>query len=629
MQLTSPAYQEEMARQYRGQTFIRVMFGAMDVDAATTITARQAATGLYFSTLDGLELEGAVPLRTYATFEPGRMLADGALLVAPALGESAAPQGYVSELISGADGAFSPAPFVDFSFSKTHSVIGLTFVFDRSCGDYPARLRVEAWRGGECITSEVCTPTGADYEFIHKIDRFDRLRFTWLASAVPYRRARLQQVLFGLGIRFDGSTVEKATWKDEVDPLSRKLPTGDFSFTVTDPTGMYDPDAPQGIWEYIDLRSPVDVALGQRITRGLTWADLFRYSWFDAELNDWGTIYEGGSTEWVPCGRYYLTAQPTLDNMSVTFACKAVLSLADTTYSTGVWRPGGITLYDLALDVLRAAGLPEYQEGVPYWHLWDGLKNITTTAPLPKSSCRECLQLIANAACCVLYTDRSGYIHLEPQGGTDDPLYLDFGTQIQDTQTVSKLPTLQAVRARAYTYAPKAEEPRELVKTPLTLSGTTTLHLEYSAAANVSVTVTPATVGVHYTAYTYGMELTLTGSGPVEVVVTGVELESSSELVRINVPDADENGEVETISNPLITSTAQARAVARWTMDYLLNRSTYEAEYRGDPSLDAGDGIDLQSRFATRFPTLLLAHELDYDGTIAGKITTKRMVTKP
>lgn len=614
-----------MSRIYRGRTSIRVMFGAIDADAATTIAARRAAPGLHFSTLEGLELEGAVPLRTYATFEPGRILADGALLVAPSPGEAAAAQGYVSEQLSGADGSFSSPPFVEFAFSKTHSVLGLTFVFDRSTGDHPARLRVQAWRGDALLSDESCAPDGADFEYIHKIDRFDRLRFTFLATIPSQRRARLQQVLFGLGIRFDDTTVEKAAWKDEVDPLSRKLPTGDFSFTVTDLGGMYDPDAPSGIWEYIDLRSPVDVSLGQRITKGITWADMVRYSWWDAELDTWGALYEGGSTAWIPCGRYYLTAQPTLDDMSVTFSCKRLLGLADITYQYGVWRPGGATLYDLALDVLQKAELPEYSAGVPYWHLWDGLKAITTTAPLPKSSCRECLQLIANAACCVLYTDRDGFIHLEPLNGTGNPLYLDFGTQTSE-QSISKLPTLRAVRARAYTYAPKAEEPRELVKTTFTLSGTSTFHLEYSAAANVSVQVTGATAS--YTAYTYGMDLTLTGSGPAQVVVTGVELESTSELVRLNVPDADENGEVETVSNPLITSTAQARAVARWTMGYLLNRSTYTAEYRGDPSLDAGDGVDLQSRFATRFPSLLLEHELSYDGAIAGKFIAKRTVTE-
>ena len=40
------------------------------------------------------------------------------------------------------------------------------------------------------------------------------------------------------------------------------------------------------------------------------------------------------------------------------------------------------------------------------------------------------VQLIAHAACCVLYTDREGYIRIEPANDVQDNFKLDFHTML-------------------------------------------------------------------------------------------------------------------------------------------------------------------------------------------------------
>ena len=77
----------------------------------------------------------------------------------------------------------------------------------------------------------------------------------------------------------------------------------------------------------------------------------------------------------------------------------------DGTYYQGTYRPEGITLYNLAVNVLEDAGV----DSRTYW--LDGyLRDVTVNNPLPPVPHREALQMIANAGRCILYQDRNGKI---------------------------------------------------------------------------------------------------------------------------------------------------------------------------------------------------------------------------
>ena len=122
---------------------------------------------------------------------------------------------------------------------------------------------------------------------------------------------------------------------------------------------------------------------GQYLAGGMTWKDVAANTWAELELNGWREVYEGGVTEWVPGGRYYLTGQPTVDGLSASFKAQDALSGLDGTYYKGVYAPAGRTLYQLALDVLEDSGLAPFSGAAPPWKLWEGLADFMTTAPLP------------------------------------------------------------------------------------------------------------------------------------------------------------------------------------------------------------------------------------------------------
>ncbi len=659
MQKTSSLYQKETRRAIAAQGYIRIRFGLTDTDAAATCTPEYTPQ-VGFARVEPLLREDA-PKHVYATFEPGRMRLDGRQRIAPRAGQTVRAEGFVSAALSDADGMFgggpsdgsgrvpqlpagsaggrSDCPRLTLRFSKPHTVPGLTFTFDAVCGDWPAALWLAAYAGDAPLLEKTYEPDAAVWTSPDAIERFDRLEICFLRTARPFRRARLQQLLFGFGLVFDGRSVTEATRTAELDPIGRRLPVNTFDFTIVNTNSLtgtgaqylFDPDNAQGVYRYISEQNPVRVEYGQRLPEGMTWGDAAAGSWGALELSGWREVYEGGVTEWVHGGRYYLAGRPTADGLTARFTAQDALTGLTETFWKGVYHPTGKNLYELAVEVLTDSGLAPFDPNGPPWRLWDGLADFTTGAPLPAKPHRELLQLIAHAACCVLYTDREGYLCIEPLCAQQTGRLIDFH-ELLARPKVSLTPVLRAVECPAYTYLPE-EKVSELHKEDVSVEGTARLMLTFPQAAEVSVAVEGARV-VSQTLWAGAAELALEGSGTARIVVTGRKLAQSRRIVTaeaqrqvaLSERDGASDGLIETLDNPLITDAAHARLVAEWVRDWLLLRGTYEAEYRGSPELDPGDLIRLENQFSPEpAPARVLRSELVYNGSLRGRLEVKRM----
>lgn len=91
--------------------------------------------------------------------------------------------------------------------------------------------------------------------------------------------------------------------------------------------------------------------------------------------------------------------------------------------------------------------------------------------------------------------------------------------------------------------------------------------------------------------------------------------------VRVNsgqgVAVNSETGAVQEVSNPLITDTATANAVAAWCMDCLKGRKTLSGSFRADPRLDALDKVTVVSKYSTS-PVYITNIKYDYNGAFRG-----------
>ncbi len=105
----------------------------------------------------------------------------------------------------------------------------------------------------------------------------------------------------------------------------------------------------------------------------------------------------------------------------------------DSTYYRGQYHPNGMSLYDMAVDVLSDAQV-DYRD---YW-IDPYLKDVLVVNPMPVVTHKEALQLIANAGRCILYQNRAGRIILKSSfvpdmsAASDNETYFSHAAAILD-----------------------------------------------------------------------------------------------------------------------------------------------------------------------------------------------------
>ena len=749
MKSVSNAYKASMKAMLRNRSYVRITFGNVDTTAATDgeWESNGAASISEFETVDYAYQYGD----TYAALELNRWALDGKTLIVPT-GE-AVQDGFISSLMSDADGNFSTPPVITREFSLKHIFPGLTLTFDTRQQEWPLEVTADFYLNGEVVDTQTVSITSVQTTITTTATEVDKVTITF-DRCLPYRRPRLENVLYGLNVQFVNKDIVSTQQKHDVDPLSRRLPTETMQFTILDYEHKYDPDNPAGIYAYVDKNSPIEIQFGY-------------------ELPD-------GSVEWLKPDNYVLNAKPSAQNNQATFNGTGLIgSLTGTFYKS---KLGSKSLYDMAEEVLLDAGLTLTEQGTNPWEIDDALKDMFTTAALPIDTHMNCLQLIAHAACCRLYTDDDNIIHIRPFGVTvigiyngvwadnghvwfsewdtvdkgntaentyatfelnrwtlggenqiilpdnnagqrgyiseamtgadgsfsnppvftktfdvphdlpvlairfdtvldefpgsvqvkyyhDDTLLdtqtapvdsvevyvssnlaiectkievtmignlpyrrgrvtkvyyretdftLDFTSIGENSQKISKIDELKSVSVARYSYTASND-------TSTLFEGTTTeteLHVEFSGLAqDVQISVSGGTL-VSSNIYARAADLVLS-SGTKTVTITGKTLTENSVVVSYPVA---QSGEIDKEENPLITNDTMCEALANHVKNYLQMRNTYEASYRGNPEMEVGDIIGLQTLYTDEMDALILVDEITFDGSLSGKMTVKGLI---
>lgn len=749
MKSVSNAYKASMKAMLRNRSYVRITFGNVDTTAATDgeWESNGAASISEFETVDYAYQYGD----TYVSLELNRWALDGKSLLVPT-GEDV-QDGFISSLMSDAEGNFTTPPVITREFSLKHIFPGLTLTFDTRQQEWPLEVTADFYLNGAVVDTQTVFITSVQTTISTTATEVDKVTITF-DRCLPYRRPRLENVLYGLNVQFVNKDIVSTQQKHDVDPLGRRLPTETMQFTILDYEHKYDPDNPAGIYAYVDKNSPIEIQFGY-------------------ELPD-------GSVEWIKPDNYVLNAKPSAQNNQATFNGTGLIgSLTGTFYKS---KLGSKSLYDMAQEVLLDAGLTLTEQGENPWEIDDALKDMFTTAALPIDTHMNCLQLIAHAACCRLYTDDDNIIHIRPFGVTvigiyngvwadnghvwfsewdtidkgntaentyvtfelnrwtlggdsqiilpdsnagqrgyiseamtgadgsftnppvftktfdvphdlpvlairfdtvldefpgavqvkyyhDDTLLdtqtatidsvevyvssnlaiectkievtmignlpyrrgrvtkvyyretdftLDFTSIGENSQKISKIDELKSVSVARYSYTASND-------TSTLYEGTTTeteLHVEFSGLAqDVQISVSGGTL-VSSNIYARAADLVLS-SGTKTVTITGKTLTENSVVVSYPVA---QSGEIDKEENPLITNDTMCQALANHVKSYLQMRNTYEASYRGNPEMEVGDIIGLQTLYTDEMDALILVDEITFDGSLSGKMTVKGLI---
>lgn len=338
----------------------------------------------------------------------------------------------------------------------------------------------------------------------------------------------------------------------------------------------------------------------------------------------YGISDKDNNVYWLPEQLRFLDSWkvPT-DSISAEFTSDTRLSFLVDEYRDGVYKSEGSTLYDLALELLQESDIITDVKNPQPWIISERLKTLHTSAPIPVKAINSNLQLIANAAGCILSTNPiNGYVQLLDFADTV-PIVVNGTVQLQSPGVTVSTP-LKKVSVKIYTYSIK-DDLTDVYEGSIKLSEQTTLHVDYDSTAGVTeceLAVTGATVD-YQKLLSYSATITLTPDNPdteISILIRGKKLSKNSvEVVKYEDPAVDSGVTVD-IDNVYITNDELATIVANNAIAQYKKRNTVSTSFLGDPALKGGDRLALYSQYLNNFGTVT-STAFRYNGGFNGTIT--------
>lgn len=399
-----------------------------------------------------------------------------------------------------------------------------------------------------------------------------------------------QDIIFGTEI------LTNVTQTTDIDPISRRLPTEELSFSIMDLEGLYDINSPSAEWKDIDANATVTLEYGYHVN---------------------------GVIEWLDKDVYILSGKPSYNKGIATFNAQKRLATLTGIYYKGNFPSGNISYSSLAIQVLSDAGLSTNE-----YVLDDYLTNYTAYAPMPIDTYRNCLQMIAHACGCALYTDSNGRITIKNVNFitlNSNGFHLNRRDVVRDSESITKLEPLYKTEAYRYGYSDFETNPQEIYKATLEINDTVDYHIEFPAAKNVFINVNGTEISANI--YAESADFVLSGNGETAITATGYPVKKSANIYT-KLVSSDSTAETETLQNPLVTDYSVCAILAENTALYLQYRTTNSLSYRGNPEIQALDCIDYSTKFGDVIKALVLKSTIVFNGTLRGELILKNISKK-
>lgn len=117
---------------------------------------------------------------------------------------------------------------------------------------------------------------------------------------------------------------------------------------------------------------------------------------------------------------------------------------------------------------------------------------------------------------------------------------------------------------------------------------------------------------------------------PLSLSYSHPEIELSKPLKNVSVSYGERGtytlsvggtGETQTVSNPLVSTEAQAGVIAEWVKGTMNTRKTVSGEYRSDPRLDVFDVVVVQSKYGELSNVAITDIKYTFSGSFKGNYT--------
>lgn len=577
MQQVSDAYKESMKSTLREQAYIRVSFGLFNQEAQANSTVSDGDYA-YFSNADNLFVNHSYE-PTYATLEENFMRVDGSMRFL------SANSAYDSCLVSEKLVSEAPCTVVIQMNSGVIDFKGMTIDF----GDnYPVDFDVKTDSGQ---TLEVRGNSDSQWITDEAFLGATTVTMAFTAMKNPKSRLRIYSIMFGFGMKFDNTTIISANQSSYTSLISEALPQIDFSVQLENYNHAFNFDNPTSVINYLESGQPVKVEYGYK-TPG------------------------ANEIEWIP-GGVFECAEWEANDTSATIKCQDTLRNLAGDYYKGKapnvnW---GESLYSMANDVLQFAGVDEYD--IDY-----SLKDMSSNLPVPRVSCREALQIIANAAHSIIDYDRNGQIKIRPLSNDVIDFTMEKADMLSSPKTV-KQEQIKDLYVSWFTYGYEETDSVLFTQDSITVkkdqietfllddpSFLFSIRLNGSVGGAVVKESGPYYVTVRFLA-----------SGTYKLEISGRKYKWVENKFVKHISDKGKDIEW---SNPIISSKFAAERLANWLASYYALPVEYEYDTRGNPELDTTDLIKQENEFRPGMTVIPYNQTLKYSQGFSGHIIARR-----
>lgn len=296
----------------------------------------------------------------FATLELDRWALDGTFRIIPEDPLDISQQmGVESDILSGPDGVFSVPPWVELQFSNVSILQACSVYFSDARWDgIPEEFTVEVKQGGTSYyTKEVTGNKAASMSFTgFTVYDPDAIRVTVKKWSLPFRRARVADILPGVYEEWDGSMLATFDLTQQGNFASTALPYGTCNLKMDNLDRRFEPRNKKGLFQSIDERQGIDVSLGVELPDGS--AEFKRLGIFYQYSGGWRTSDNGLTIQWslvdiigLLADREFIppdTLPTTLDGWLAALVGQLGTNFADRYHSDPAYGPLTVTAKDRA-----------------------------------------------------------------------------------------------------------------------------------------------------------------------------------------------------------------------------------------------------------------------------------------
>lgn len=428
---------------------LKIVYDDIALGAAENNTAETPDKDYYVNLQD---LKEGVEFPDYALCLPRYAKMDGGYSNAP---DQLEEMGYVSDSISGPDGAFAVPPAITFSFSQNYSSVGVTLRFNDYTEDRCSRINIKWYRDEELLKDQDYEPDSYNYFCYGVVDYYNKVVITFLETSKPYRNVFLTHIIWGLIRVFKDDEIEDINCLMELNSISEEVSINTMDYTI---------------------RSKTEYA-------------------FEFQKKQKQTLYFDEAI----LGIYYLKDGKQIGEKRYSVETQDAVGILDNNpFMGGIYE--NMLVSEILDNIMEG-------EGIAYF-LDDAYKETRISGYLPVTSKRSALQQLAFAIGALVDTsyDRQLYVYPEQTEVTAE----FTGRDIFLGLTVDHSEMVTGIRLYAHSYIP-SQESAELYKGSLT--GET--KLEFSEPYH-SLSIIGGTIEKHGANYAYitsngGGEVVLTG----------------------------------------------------------------------------------------------------------------------